>query len=244
MKPNGVILYQGDSLLTEFDQVVAIATFNSSNSGTGNMIQTWIMHAEINPIVASKAGYDAAVCGSCPHRHHLGGGCYVNLGQAPSSVWRAYKRGAYPVYDTSHASLFENRHVRIGSYGDPASVPVQIWQTIIALADGYTGYTHQIRHPNFDPAHGELFMVSADTPNQARAYNRAGYNTFRVKREGSELLEDELDCPKQSGQQCIDCQLCGTFKSRNIAIDVHGPLKGRYDRIASSERIPVHATYT
>lgn len=137
-KPNGLVLFEGSSVL-DGQPIVVIATLNSRNSKTGDMVQTWILRSDINPVEASKTKQDASICGGCPHRHSLGGACYVNIGQAPLAVWKAYKRGAYPhVLEGDNEKYLKGRFIRLGSYGDPAAVPVSIWKYITGLADGGT----------------------------------------------------------------------------------------------------------
>lgn len=225
--PKGVILYEGPSVLDE-QPIVCIATLKSDNVGTGNMIQTWIMHANINPVEATKTGDDVSVCGNCVHRHYNNGACYVNVGQAPNGVWKTYKREGYPHYDSSHDPHFEGRAMRLGSYGDPAAVPAEVWIRTIALVRAHTGYTHQVRHRNFDPRIAGFCMVSADTPRQALSYHRRGFNTFRIKQAAGDVLASERPCPKQVGNKCLDCLLCNGRSNANIVIDVHGSRKGRF----------------
>ena len=225
--PSGVILYQGPSVL-DGQPIINIATFKSSNSGTGNMIQTWIMRSDVNPVEATKTGDDVSVCGNCPHRWYNGGACYVNVGQAPNGVFKAFHRGVYPHYEPHHNHLFEGRSIRLGAYGDPAASPYEIWRALIALCRMHTGYTHQIRHRNFDSRIERLCMVSADTPTQAIRFIDEGRNTFRVKRPEQPLLDGEQLCPKQLGNKCLDCMLCSGISRANIAIDVHGSRQARF----------------
>jgi len=39
---NGYIVYQGPSVLNPLEDIIAIATYNSANAKTGNMVQLWI----------------------------------------------------------------------------------------------------------------------------------------------------------------------------------------------------------
>ncbi len=233
-KPNGVVLYQGPSVLTG-EPIVAIATIKSNNVKTGNMIQTWIMRADQSPLDAVKAKADGAVCGSCPHRRSLGGACYVNVGQAPHGIWKAWKRGSYPTMSDETLGLFKGRTVRFGAYGDPAAVPYEIWESIAAVAEGWTGYTHQLHHKRFDPRILKLCMVSADTPKAALSAHSQGFRTFRVKVQGAPLLPGEIECLSETdGMACKDCRLCNGngryahINNSSVAITVHGPIKGRY----------------
>ena len=69
-----MIIYQGPSLI-DGKPIIAIATLNSRNGKTGEMIQTWIMRSDIEPHKAIKTGEDSSVCGDCPHRPENDGSC-------------------------------------------------------------------------------------------------------------------------------------------------------------------------
>jgi len=199
----------------------------TSNPKTGDMIQTWILRSDENPVESSKLGLDKSICGNCPLRRHHGGACYVNLGQAPLSIYRAYKRGAYPKYDEAkHAELFFSRKLRLGAYGDPAAVPYEVFKPLVDLSLMHTGYTHQVRHKNFDIRYLNICMVSADTPKQAERMQSLGARTFRVAIANDNLAENEIECLSDSkGISCADCGLCnGKSNQPNIAITVHGSL--------------------
>ena len=49
----------------------------------------------MSPIEAKPAKADVGNCGSSSKRQNLGGDCYVNLGQAPLAIYRAFKKGVY-----------------------------------------------------------------------------------------------------------------------------------------------------
>ena len=239
-KPNGFIFYRGASVL-DGAPIVGIATLSSSNiktgpNGRGNMVQTWILRADVNPMHASKNKLDASICGSCPHRHSLGGACYVNIGQAPLGIYRAFERGNYPDYSDnpeSIAAALDGRSVRMGAYGDPAAIPVPVWESLLVAADGWTGYTHQSRHPNFDAALLRYCMASADTPKQAQKLHDMGARTFRVKTESAPMLPGEIECLSDAkGIKCIDCGLCNGRDNAapNIVINVHGSRSTNFER--------------
>jgi len=81
----GVILYDGPSML-DGEPIVVIATLETSNRKTGQMVQIWIVRSDIAPTDAAKSGDDKSICGACPHRHYSKGVCYVNLAHAPLAV--------------------------------------------------------------------------------------------------------------------------------------------------------------
>lgn len=233
-KPNGYIIYEGPSML-DGKPIVAIATgFNdrSGNRKTGNMIQTWILRADMSPMDAIKGGHDASVCGQCPHRGDgtgKGRSCYVAVFQAPLAVYRAYKRGSYPYIAhcvDDDMAIFEGQAVRIGSYGDPVAVPVHIWQAVVRMAKSRTGYTHQWATPLGAGFRG---MVQASCDSYAD-YERAmseGWKTFMVRPMGTNPLSYQVDCPAQQGLTCDKCGLCNGRKA-DISIPVHGAGKKHF----------------
>lgn len=227
----GYVLYEGPSLITG-NPITTIATGfakPSTNQKTGDMIQTWILSAGTSPDKAISDGTDRDICGACPHR---GDGaskdrtCYVNIKRAPLSVWQAYKRNRYPKL-TDH-SVFGNRLVRLGAYGDPAAVPISIWKPILHNSAGHTGYTHQWR--TCDRAYSEFLMASADTVAERFAAKALGYRVFRVRAPGStDKLAGEVVCPASAEAgfklNCATCLAChGTNNGRrgDIVISAHG----------------------
>jgi hypothetical protein len=224
----GFILYRGPSML-DGSPIVVVATMKTANPKTGDMVQTFILVDEMTPIEASKQGKDTANCGNCRLRWNLDGPCYVNLGQAPTSVYKAFERGIYPVYDAElHSQYFTSRYLRMGAYGDPAAVPVEVWEHIISITQGRTGYTHQIMHKGFNKQFIGICQISADSPKQALKYQAMGAKTFRVAKEGDGLLEGEIQCPADThGTQCKDCLLCDGTQA-NVAVLVHGSRASRF----------------
>ena len=240
-KPSGYVVYEGPSALTG-DPIVAIATMHSDNRKTGDMVQVWYLLAEIDPIGGNRTGADRAICGDCPSRGAAqpeassglaeGRACYVDLGRAPSVIYGAWKRGAYPKLEghAAIAALGRGRRVRLGAYGDPASVPGYINESLVAEAEGHTAYSHQIdfkgRGATFD---GGLMMVSADSLSDAQRAWEANLRTFRVVSSVAEVVKGrEVLCPasEEAGMrtQCERCLLCGGagVRAKSIAIVAHG----------------------
>ena len=217
-----MIIYEGPSAI-DGAPIVAIATGlenPSDNAKTGAMVQVFIIRADIAPIRAYKIGADFSICGNCPHRWHTGGFCYVNIGQAPGAVFRAYQAGQYPDLD---ATEFYGRAVRFGAYGDPAAVPFSAWAPILDACDidNSTGYTHQAFKPWFDSRIAMFCQVSTDTEKQTEKAWRLGYKTFRVRTKDS-VLPGEIECLSDArGIACIDCKLCDG-QTANVFINAHG----------------------
>ena len=225
-RPNGVTLWTGPSPVDGAPIAVILTGLvnESKNRKTGPMLQTWILRTDVLPTDAIKSGADASICGACPLRGIKGQtrACYVNVGQAPQAIYRAYHRGAYPDYPMDALGLIvAYRAVRFGAYGDPAMAPLELWQVLARNASNWTGYTHQWRTlPNGWSA---LFMASTDADDRAEA-QALGWRTFSVSDESSPA---DIVCPATRAEnpvQCIDCGMCkGTASgAKSIVIAPHG----------------------
>ena len=229
----GFILWEGASLY-DGKPIVVIATMNSNNGKTGDMVQTWILRQDINPIEASRKGKDVSICGTCPHMGKPSDkatgwakerACYVNLLHGPLGIWKAYVNGSYKrLTPYELATISAGRMVRIGSYGDPSAVPVSIWQAFVRHAKGWTAYTHADKNPLPD-----MLMTSADTLGQAQQAWNKGERTFRIVSSVSDLVKGkEALCPasEEAGRRatCDICRLCNgaLSKAKSIAIVAHG----------------------
>jgi hypothetical protein len=210
---------------------VVIATLESDNEKTGDMIQIWILAAAQSPIETIRIGQDSVICGDCKHGGAFGKRtCYVNVPQGPHSVWRAWRRGSYaflPQY--RYADVFSGRQVRFGAYGDPCFIPTSVFRAVAFIADGWTGYTHQWTiYPELAP----YLMASCDTTAEHTTAKLAGWRTFRVRTSADPLLAGEITCPAsdEGGKRthCIDCGLCDGTRygsadpRKDISIIVHG----------------------
>ena len=237
----GVILYRGPSML-DGAPIVVIAnriTTESDNIKTGDMVQTFIFRADIDPMRALRAGLDSSVCGACLHRPANNGTCYVNVGRSVASVFGAFTRGRYAEpgvdYDRSILpDLFAGLAFRMGTYGDPTAAPFQIWRACTLNAAAINGYSHQWRDKRF-AAFKLLCMASADSSADHAEAHAMGWRTFRVKAIGAPSLQGEVTCPasKEAGQKtvCADCRACGgqSAKARaSIVIEAHGPTRNRF----------------
>jgi hypothetical protein len=247
---NGIILYEGPSAI-DGAPIVVIATGlakRTLNEKTGDMVQTWVIRADVAPHEAVKSGEDASVCGECPHRPAMGGACYVKTFQAPLSVFRAYHRGIYGRVTLEEAAdLVAGRTVRLGSYGDPVAAPVAIWEALVSKAKGWTGYTHQWR--TAPDAFKRLCMASADDNAEGFAARAAGWRTFRIRTADEPVMPKlEIICPAsdEAGMKtdCASCRACmGTASKAKASpvIIVHGSGARRFTLTRNGQALPVAA---
>ena len=148
--PNTVCIWTGRSIHPQGDGG-EIAVFlsgirnPSGNRKTGPMLQTYILsNGGANPVSAANdpRGAWRDACGGCALAHAIGGACYVNLGQAPLSIWQAWNRGSVPHLIPSQAAdllqTIAGQSIRLGSYGDPAAVPLETWKWLLRGAPAWT----------------------------------------------------------------------------------------------------------
>jgi len=232
-KPNGFIFYRGVSPI-DAAPIVGIAVLKSRNVKTGDMVQTFILRADMHPIDAIKSADDASICGDCVHRGDASRKrtCYVDVAKSVSAVYKAFKRGSYPDLSDDPqaiARLVKNRKVRLGAYGDPAMIEIDAWLTLLESAASWTGYSHQWRQAWAQPMR-ELCMASADSASERDLARSMGWRTFRViPLNQAQALKHEIACPASpegsNRKQCIDCGACdGALKPSavSIAIVAHG----------------------
>jgi hypothetical protein len=228
MKSNGIVFYRGPSML-DGSPIVGIAVGladGSTNRKTGAMVQTYILRADVSPVDAVKSGADASICGACPHRGDgtgKGRTCYVNVGQGPGAVYRTLRAGKYP----DGMPNLAGRVVRLGTYGDPAAIPADVWHALLTGVTARTGYTHQWRVARFAYLRAYC-MASVDNEPEAIQARADGWRTFRVVLPGHMArMPSESVCPAsaEAGKllTCAQCLACGGGDRRgSIAIAAHG----------------------
>jgi hypothetical protein len=103
---NTLCVYDGPSLLDGVRTIVLVSGYDtpSINTKTGDMIQTYILRADMSPSDAAAIGADETVCGQCAMRPvivkamaQLRGNaavpCYVSKWRGPDGVWRSWDAG-------------------------------------------------------------------------------------------------------------------------------------------------------
>lgn len=242
MMPRGFVIYRGPSMI-DAAPIVAIALSAPARAGdanvkTGNVMQTYILRADYSPSDAIKVGADVSICGDCKHRGDgtgKGRTCYVTLMHGPRSVYASFRRGNYP--DASPADVARmapGRVIRLGTYGDPAAVPISTWRALLVGATGWTGYTHQWKTR---PAFQDLCMASVDTPSERAEAIAAGWRTFTVRAQGTPIPSGDISCPASAemGKRttCAECRLCAgtSTRAKSITILAHGSGRKYFDTL-------------
>jgi hypothetical protein len=244
-KQTGEIVYEGPSRL-DGTQIVAILTYESKNTGTGNMAQLTILNQSHDPITTLKMGMDTGICGDCPfsnashNKAKGGGGCYVNAGQAPLAIYNAWRAGSYQRGNVlTRTRMLKGKGLRLGSYGDPTALPIGLVRQMTRQAAYHTGYTHQWaggrdRHTGkikkrIASGWRHLVMASCETVEQVKTASSRGWRSFRVKTLTAPVTSLEVLCAKDATHEnpktCSQCKACDGWKregQRSIVINGHG----------------------
>jgi hypothetical protein len=227
-KLQSAIIWQGPSPVDGAPMVALISGMDGSseNTKTGPVAQVAIVRADIHPLEAWRRKLDISACGNCPLRD---GRCYVDIARSISSKWNAFNRGNREYITPTQANAILKANgvgVRMGEYGDPAIVPLEVWRELIDSIP-HLAYTHQWREDWFDANLLDIAMASIDDVN-TRELAKAmypGVRTYRMAQSYDELDSNEIKCPSKATDgtrrvQCADCGLCaGTSrKAKDIVI--------------------------
>lgn len=226
-KLHGFIPWQGPSEIDGKPIVLLVTRGTKPNRKTGSLVQTYILRADVSPIIARQTGADVSICGDCMHASN--GTCYVNIVQGPTVVFKAFQRGAYPrISHKQAATELTGDTVRLGTYGDPAAVPFAVWANILRYTSAQTGYTHQWKTPQAKPL--SLYcMASCDTQAEYQQAQQDGWRAFYVVPKGTAKVEGAFLClaseeggKKLTCTECLACNGTATGRTASVFIPVHG----------------------
>ena len=227
--PNGFILWEGKSPINKALDIALIVTGfdkQTDNDKTGNLLQSFILYKHLAPHKAFKLKeYGESVCGDCCHATYNNpkengyATCYVRVYQSPRAVWECWRNGKGYENIGNNWNIFNNKYLRLGSFGDPAMVPFYIWNK--ALKEVYknaskneklhTGYTHQWRKDFASELKGTV-MASCDGMKDYIEATSHGWKPFRVRKKEEPKLKEEIICPSSLEanrvSSCDQCFLC------------------------------------
>lgn len=247
---NSYVFWEGPS---EHDgvKIVAIVTGlvrRSENEKTGPMSQLYILLADVHPMDAMRSGQDESICGLCSHRGKIiedfqrekigfplreaegssaapERSCYVDPRNI-TSVWNSYKKGLYKTLPRKKWKEVLERSpfpIRLGSYGDPAMLPIRVLEDIVEAKPEYTGYTALWELDRVQPYKAYL---QASVANIQKLYEAMalGWSTYRAAVSTEPPIESEIICPYEPEHwenkgytdidesmlwKCDHCLICG-----------------------------------
>lgn len=226
----GMLIWEGPSTW-DGEPIALLASgydSRSQNNKTGRMVQTWIVRQDSNPSQSKRDGKDGSVCGDCEHRPDKSDTCYVLTWRGADPCHNQYKAGRSAPFNLD---LLAGKPLRLGAWGDPAMVPLDVWMPLLEVASSRTGYTHQWRrHPEWKP----YVMASCDSPEDVVEAESLGWRAYGAWR--GERPKGLVPCPASEEQghrlQCDACLMCdgantSSKQSRSVFIQLHGPKKNK-----------------
>jgi len=145
---NTVCIYDGPSLGDGAHIVVLLSglTTPSINTKTGDMIQTYILRADMAPDVAANTGEDSSICGGCNFRPvavklaaSIGENwiaCYVDKIRGPAGAWKSWNAGRVENVTPAEAS---KRIAKLQRCNGPCDIDCKL-DHVHAAIDGEFGY--------------------------------------------------------------------------------------------------------
>ena len=195
---------------------------SSSNSKTGDMVQLAILPIDNKPTKALK-NRQLPNCSDCA----LISACYVNT----VSLNAVYEQTVNQAVSELPKSF--RAPIRLGSWGDPGLLPLDLLQQLSSAAGRHTGYTHLWQQ--IGQEYSQLLMASIDhltakkqglTVQELKqlAWDK-GYRTYTILQPGEQQSAQERPCLYVSNNtQCRYCKLCnGAGSKRSITAPLHGP---------------------
>ena len=235
------LVYNGPSMLEPETDIIAVLR-DAGNTKTGKNDGTWelsILPWDVHGAPFHKERPNdshRSVCGDCPFGGRYTGQdgprtCYVDP-RGPNGIYDAIDRGSFEggdietVRQAIERKRIAPRMLRLGSWGDPTAIPVDIVTDLIRLFRSYgarhVGYTHQWRA---FPEWAGLVMASCDADDRSEA-RALGWQAFTVTDNPS---PDDIVCPAsdeweaETGRKtvCARCRLCDGARA-SVTIQPHG----------------------
>ena len=211
----------------------------SDGSESNHMIQAWILPLDSYE-ENGKEYFEAmseSVCGTCSHSSRENNTCYVRWREAPLSVWR-YATNSRPLNLAVAVELVRGFGLRCGAAGDPAAVPMYVWNQLLDACEYWTGYTHLWNDERFQD-YKSFCMASVDCIEEEQAASQLGWLFFRVgdpdtymstseKYSGLGFETSALQClatDARLNKSCATCKLCSGHDGKgraSIGVRAHG----------------------
>ena len=208
----------------------------SGNRKTGVMLQTYMLRRDMTPMDATRIGADSSACGDCQLRHitvkkvlaetgKRTARCYVKPHWL-TRTWTSWYTGrVYSISPKELGKIIDYLYipVRQGAYGDPAAIPLSVWDALNTSSKG-TSYSHQWKTVDIK----KYAMASVSNLQEAKEAQSKGWRTYRVDIEQAGPQANEIMCPAEPrGVTCAACGLCNGTRGQTAKSIVIPPI-GRF----------------
>lgn len=224
------------------DIIHVLKTKLSENTKLGIGLTVHTYHWSVDQVTRGVFNDDAHNCMDCPYSYNQNGGksggCYTHdgpQGQGLRSMLkrlnRLYGAGKIEQFDKQKFNAFITVSsaanpllTRLGVYGEPVTLPLNLIGKLVRVSKGHTGYTHQW-NKDHALAYSKYLMASVHNKFEKLIAEARGFRAFQSSKEKDAKMPA---CPasKEMGHKltCIQCLACdGTVngKTKSIFIFKH-----------------------
>jgi hypothetical protein len=216
------------------------STTDKLASESSVIIQSY--HFSIDQVFDQNIKNDSGNCFDCPfsfnQNNGLSGGCYTHEKTIFLGLCAKLKRlnklllsGNIPNYSNEIIEQIKNKSkkynidlLRLGTYGEAVTMPIDFIAQLIPLSKKHTAYTH-LWHLEQYSEYKAYFMASTDNFLLSKIAKSKNWRVFEV---GENI--DSIQCPsdpiikKENRINCAKCGLCSGNKlgAKSIYINYHG----------------------
>jgi hypothetical protein len=235
-------MFQINFILNKVVHSIDIKKSKTDKLASENSIIMQSYHFSIDQVLDKNIKNDFGNCFDCPFSYNQNGGksggCYTHSGMIflalcskLSSLNKLLLAGKIPNYSYQIIEQIKNKAnklnidlLRLGTYGEAVTMPLDFISQLIPLAKKHTAYTH-LWHLNEYQDYKSYFMSSTDNSLLSRIAKDKGWRVFEVGQNS-----ESIQCPsdpiiaKEKRVSCANCGLCSGNKlgAKSIFINKHG----------------------
>lgn len=224
------------------DIVHVLKTKASENSklGFGFIVHTY--HWSVDQVASGRFTDDAHNCMDCPYSYNQNGGktggCYTHGGMQGQGLRSMLKR-IHKLYGAGKIESFNKDSfdkflslssaaspvlTRLGVYGEPITLPLNVMGKLVRISKSHTGYTHQWNKDAAIP-YAKYLMASTHNVFETMIAENRGFRAFQSSKEKDAKMPV---CPASKEMNykltCVECRACdgkASGKSKSIFIHKH-----------------------
>jgi hypothetical protein len=222
----------------EIVHVLKTKVSENSKLGIGFVVHTY--HWSIDQISTGLFTNDANNCLDCPYSYNQNngksGGCYTHGGMQGqglrSMLKRLHKLFVAGKIESFNKDQFNNFLLlsqsfnpvltRLGVYGEPITLPLNVMGKLVRISKAHTGYTHQW---NKDKAtsYNKYLMASTHNIFETMIAEARGFRAFQSSKDKDTKMPV---CPASKEMNykltCIQCKACdGKVNGKTKSIFIH-----------------------
>lgn len=229
-------IFQSDNII----HVLKTKASENSKLGFGYIVHTY--HWSVDQVSSGSFTNDSHNCMDCPYSYNQNngksGGCYTHNGMQGQGLRSMLKR-LHKLFAAGEIKQFNEKDfntfvltskkaspvlTRLGVYGEPLTLPIDVMEKIVNISKSHTGYTHQWNKDSAIP-YSKYLMASTHNIFETLIAEKRGFRCFQSSKEKDAKMPV---CPasKEMGYKltCVECKACNgkaTNLTKSIFIHKH-----------------------